>query len=151
MAFDVVLVVVMAAVAGMAVREVVLFRRKLMDYSLRRLTLRISMTLMFIFLLLSVLVGVRVYHLDAPRGVIGLWMAFWGCIALLTGAILCLAIADLRLIGDETNSETNRLWRDIAETIAEHAPRHTGQEGQHADTDERTDRTNTDEGTTGDR
>jgi len=120
MAFTILMITVMAVVAVLAVREIVLSRRKGEQYSLRRLTLRILMAVMLIFLLASVLVGVRVYGLDKPQGIITLWMAFWGCITLLSGAIVCLAVADLRLIGDETTHEANQLWHDIAQTIAEH-------------------------------
>ena len=120
MALTVILILVMIAITGMATREIVLFRQKRAEYSLRRLTLRLTMAIMLTFQLASVLVGVRVFHLDNPHGVIGLWMAFWGCIALLTGAITCLALADMRLVSDETSSETNRIWRDIAEMIAQH-------------------------------
>jgi len=120
MAFTVTLIGVMLAVAGMATREVLLFRRRAGEYSLRRLTLRIAMAVMLIFQMASVLVGVRVFGLDTPGGVAGLWMAFWGCIGLLTLAILCLAVADMRMVGNETSAETNRIWRDIAEVIAQH-------------------------------
>ncbi|MHB0937384.1 MAG: hypothetical protein ACYDCO_15855 [Armatimonadota bacterium] len=120
MAFTILMITVIGAVAGLAVREIVLATRKSEQYPMRRLTLRIVMAVMLIFLLASVLVGVRVYGLDKPQGIIALWMAFWGCITLLSGAIVCLAIADLRRIGDETFGDTNHLWHDIAQTIAEH-------------------------------
>lgn len=142
MAFTIMMITVMVAVAGLAIREIVLFRRKNEQYSLRRLTLRIVMAVMLIFLLGSVLIGVREYGLDKPQGVITLWMAFWGCITLLSGAIVCLAIADLRLIGDETFNETNQLWREIAQTIAEHEE-HRGQEDAPS-TDEGTDASDAD-------
>ena len=138
MAFTFILILVMVAITGMAMREIVLFRRKRGEYSLRRLTLRIAMAIMLILQLASVLVGVRIFHLDTPQGVIGLWMAFWGCIMLLTGAISCLALADMRLVTDETSTETNRIWRDIAEMIAQHdlqyrEPKPTPEQTDHAD------------------
>jgi len=147
MAFTILLIVVMTAVAGMTVREIVLSAWKRDEYPRRRLTLRITMALMLIFLLASVLVGVRVFHLDQPQGIIGLWMAFWGCIMLLTGAIVCLAIADLRSIGDDSHAETNRIWRDIAETIAAHEKKRA-REGPPPD-NERTDHTDADRPTPG--
>jgi hypothetical protein len=125
MAFTILLSLVMLTVAGMAVREIVLFGRKRAEYPVRRLTLRISTAVMLLFLLVSLLVGVRVFHLDTYQGIIGLFLAFWGCVALLAGAIICLTIADLRMIGDETFADTNHYWRDIAETIAEHEKHET--------------------------
>jgi len=135
MAFTILMITVMVAVAGLAIREVVLSQRKGEQYPVRRLTLRIVMAVMLLFLLASVLIGVQVYGLDKPKGFIALWMAFWGCISLLSGAIVCLAVADLRLIGDETFSETNQLWHEIAQTIAEHEQH----KGADPSTDEGTD------------
>jgi len=129
MAFTILLITMMTAIAGMIVREIVLSTRRREEYSLRRLTLRIVMALMLIFLLASMLVGVRIYGLDKPRD-IELWMAFWGCIALLSGAVVCLAIADMRMIGTETHADTNRIWRDIAQMIAEHEQKKTGADKQ---------------------
>lgn len=142
MAFTVLMIAVQVAVVVLAVREIVLYMRKKEAYTLRRLTLRMLMAVMLIFLLASVLVGVRVFGLDKPPVIITLWLAFWGCITLLTGAIFCLAIADLRSIGDETTNEANRLWRDIAQTIAEHERQRNQAAGPPAD--ERTDATDAD-------
>jgi|GEM_PF-1584278 len=139
MAFTILLIALMIFIAGMLVREIVLSTRGREEYSLRRLTLRIMMAFMLIFLLASVLVGVRVYGLDKPRD-LELWMAFWGCIALLSGAIVCLAIADLRMIGTETNTDINRIWRDIALTISEHERRRTATDKKPSDEHESTDR-----------
>jgi len=143
MAFTILLIVVMIAIVGMTAREIVLILRKREENSLRRLTLRVTMALMLIFLLASVLIGVRVYGLDKPQPVIGLWMAFWGCIMLLSGAIVCLAIADLRMIGGETHTQANRIWRDIAQTIAEHERERDAQQEKTSDEHEPTDRSDT--------
>lgn len=149
MAFTILLIVVIITIAGMAAREIVLSTHKREEYSRRRLTLRVSMAIMLVFLLASLLVGVRVYGLDKPQAAIGLWMAFWGCIALLSGAIVCLAIADMRMIGTETHAETNRIWRDIAQTIAEHDQKQAVPEGKPPDEHEPMDRSDNDPRTGG--
>ena len=118
--FVIMLVVGMAIVAVMAARELRLFLRKRDTYPLRRLTLRLSMAGMLFFLFASLFVGVRVFHLVEPTGNVTLWMAFWGCITLLTGGVICLAIADFRSLDTDTDENTKQLWREIAETIAAH-------------------------------
>jgi len=106
-------------------RETVAFLRLRTRYALRRYTLRLCMAGLILFLLFSMLVGVLYFHMDNPEGIARLWVTFWGCISLLTAAIFCLAIADLRLIRDETRDDASRLWREIAETIASHEARKT--------------------------
>ncbi len=122
MAFTLTCILVMALIVALTVREVALFLRARDVYPLRRLTLRLCTTVLLLFLLASVWIGVQHFHLHEPRGVVGLWLGFWGCIALLAGAVICLAIADLRLLGDDLGRDTalHRIWRDIAELIAEH-------------------------------
>jgi hypothetical protein len=110
----------MFAVIMLALREVWQFRRKRDVYRLRRLTLRLATAGMLLFLLASILIGVRVFGLNEPDGVATLWIAFWGCIMLLTGGILCLVIADFQTIGDDALQNANQYWDDIAKTIAEH-------------------------------
>jgi len=109
-------------VAVLAVREMFLFGAKRDAYGIRRLTLRMSTAALLIFLLASILVGVQVFHLGSPEdtGNIGLWAAFWGCISILTGGVFCLVVADLRTVTDERRDDAGRLWRDIAQTIADH-------------------------------
>lgn len=115
------LALVMVIVLLMAMREVWEFHRKREVYRLRRLTLRLAMAGMLIFLLASILIGVNVFHLNEPAGIApDVWIAFWGCITIMTGGIICLAIADFRTIGDDTLHNSNQYWDHIAEAIAEH-------------------------------
>ena len=116
------IVLAMSAVAGMMLRELMLYREKRHNYPQRRLTLRISMAVMLLFLLASILVGIRVFHLGSPveSGYAQLWAAFWGAVMLLITGIFCLVIADLRTISVDSEHNTNALWRDIAEIIAAH-------------------------------
>ncbi len=116
------IVLAMLLVTGMLLRELVLYRQKRQTYPRRRLTLRISTALMLLFLLASILVGVRFFHLGSPEdsGYASIWAAFWGAVMLLIAGIFCLVIADLRTISVETEHDTSSLWRDIAETIAAH-------------------------------
>lgn len=122
MVFTVATVLAMLAIIVLAGREVAVFRGDRDAYPLRRLTLRVSTAFCLVFLLGSILVGVHPpFHLDDlhrtdPR----VFLAFWGCIGLLTCAVLCLVIADLRTIQEETRHESSQLWREIAETIAAH-------------------------------
>ena len=121
-------ILVMFLIVGMTLRECVLFRQKQkhQTYPRRRLTLRISMAVMLLFLLASILVGVRIYHLGSPEesGYVQLWAAFWGAVMLLIAGIFCLVIADLRTISVEKERDANTYWRDIAETIATHEGNH---------------------------
>lgn len=112
----------MLLVAGMTVRELVHYRRQRPTYPRRRLTLRLLMAAMLLFLLASILVGVRIFHLGSPEesGYALLWAAFWGAVMLLIGGIFSLIFADMRTISVESEQENNKLWRDIAETIASH-------------------------------
>lgn len=120
MGLSISLLAVMAAVVGLGIREVWLYRAQRAEYPLRRLTIRLANAAMMLILLGSILIGVRVFGLNEPDGIVPYFMLFWGCITLLTGAILCLVIADFRTIGEETTSDSVRLWHDIAETIAAH-------------------------------
>ena len=106
----------MCVVLGMTVREAVIYLRKRGPFPLRRLTLRLSMAGMLLFLLGSILVGVRSFGLEVPSGHETLWMAFWTCIMLLTGAILCLVVADLRLLAEE-NHVAMQHWQEVAEML----------------------------------
>jgi hypothetical protein len=107
-------------VLGLTIREILIYIRKPHPYCLRRLTLRLSMAGLLLWLLASIGVGVLYFHLDNPEGIPMHWIAFWGFVGVIIAAIFCLIIADLRMIGDETQDEVNRLWRDIAQTIANH-------------------------------
>jgi len=116
MELTILLVAAMCAVLAMTIREVVGYLRKREPFALRRLTIRLSMAGMLLFLLGSILVGVRVFALGDPHGNATLWMVFWTCIMLLIGAILCLVIADLRLLAEE-NRLALQHWREIARDI----------------------------------
>lgn len=109
----------MLAITILAIGEVHHFRRKRGPYRLRRLTMRLTMAAMMLFLLGSILVGVRIFHLQEPNGIIKLWVAFWGCILLLIGGIFCLVIADFRLIGDDLHEHTNQFINEIMQSMAE--------------------------------
>ena len=122
MLFLIMLVLAMLAVTGLAVREVMLFAHTRAVYGLRRLTLRMSTAILLLFLLGSILLGVRFFHLATPEecGFPSLWAAFWGCIGFITGGVFCLLIADMHLVADENLNEVGRIWHDVAETIAAH-------------------------------
>ncbi len=109
----------MLIVAAFAIREVVAYRRR-EGYKLRRLTLRLSMAAMLLFLFASVWVGVQFFGLATPVGFDRLWIAFWTCIALLTIAIFCLVLADLSAIQHDAVTDTSDLLREMAQIIAEH-------------------------------
>jgi hypothetical protein len=112
--------VVVVTILVLAGREVALFVRQRASYPLRRLTLRLAMAGMLVFLFGSIGIGVHYFRLDDPAGIITLWLAFWGSIGLLTAGILCLALADLRSLHDDTSDEAARLWQEMAETVARH-------------------------------
>ncbi|HEY3418172.1 MAG TPA: hypothetical protein VGM23_14945 [Armatimonadota bacterium] len=118
MGFNVIIGLGILAVIGLIVRELLAFFRKRGAYSLRRLTLRMSTAVMLLFLLVSVFIGIRLFHLDTPEAFPRHWIAFWGCVSLLTGAIFCMALADFRLLDEESRVEAGKLWQEIAETIA---------------------------------
>ena len=121
--FTIMMGAAMCAVVALLVREAGIYRRTRTPFTLRRLTLRVSMAGMLLYLLGSILFGVRVFALDSPHGNASLWMAFWTCIALLTGAILCLVLADLRLLSEEHRSVSRQLFQEISATLA--AQQHT--------------------------
>jgi len=124
MSFTIVMTLAMLGVLGMAVRELMIFNRQRAEYQVRRLTLRLAMAAMLFVLFASLLIGVRVFRLDEIEGVVTLALAFWGCIALLSIAVLCLAVADLRMLGDQSRQDAAQYWREIAQTIADHELRH---------------------------
>ncbi len=115
--------VAIAIVIALAVREIVLFVRKRESYQLRRLTLRLLNAALLAFLLAAILVGIRVFHLDKPAGLAYLWLSFWGSICLLLGAVFFLLIADFRMTNDASRVDANRMWGEIARTIAEYDQR----------------------------
>ncbi|MHB9134434.1 MAG: hypothetical protein ACYDBB_25460 [Armatimonadota bacterium] len=118
--FTSVMVLAMLGILALLAREIVIFTRKRESYPVRRLTLRATTALMLLFLLASILIGIGAFHLLDPGSSPKPWIAFWGCIGLLTGAILCMVIADIRHLNEETNGEVKQLWHDIAEIIADH-------------------------------
>lgn len=122
MVLTAILIVMILAVAGLAVREIGLFFKDEGEFRLRRLTLRLLTAFLLIILLGSVLAALRVpvFYLENPEIDPAIFLAFWGCIGLLAGGIVMLVIADLNLIGVETERHTNRYWQEIAETIAQH-------------------------------
>ncbi|MHB9025382.1 MAG: hypothetical protein ACYC7E_14635 [Armatimonadota bacterium] len=123
MGFSVIIGVGILAVVGLTARELRAFFQKRGTYTVRRLTLRLSTAFMLLFLFAGIYTGVRVFHLDTPEAFPRHWIAFWGCITLLTGAIFCMVLADLRLLDEEKRVEAGKLWREIAETIANYADR----------------------------
>lgn len=122
MIFRLILILAMLILTILVVHELVAFVQKRSPYSLRRLTLRLSMAIMMLFLLGSIFLGIYSFHLATPEDSADprLWAAFWGSITVLTLGILCLVMADFRTINDETGNDTTVLWHDIAETIATH-------------------------------
>lgn len=116
-------------VGWLAIREIILFQQASDGNRLRRLTLRLTTALMLLFLLMSIYLGIEVFHLGTPEGLPRHWLAYWGSVLLLAGGILCMVMADLRMLQADTQDDTRVLWQDIAETIARHR---TGQ--QHDDT-----------------
>lgn len=115
----------MLVVALFATREVVLYRRR-DGYKLRRLTLRLSMAAMLLFLFGSMWVGVTFFGLANPVGFDRLWIAFWTFIALLTIAIFCLVLADVHAIQHDAVTDTTDLLREMAEIITEHRTKDKG-------------------------
>jgi hypothetical protein len=120
---QIVLPVMMILFVVLAVREVIIYRKQLDGvYSFRRLSVRISMAVMVIFLLGSILTVISVpwFYLIEPFTTPELWFAYWGSVALLSFGILSLIVTDFRLIGDDTRSDENKMWRELAEVIAQH-------------------------------
>lgn len=120
MLFPIVIWTAMLVILALAVREVLLYTRRRDGYLLRRLTLRLCMAVMLLYLLGSIYVGITFFGLADPVGVDRLWMAFWGCIGLLVGAVLCLVVADLRILREETHRAVKDIWHDMATIIAAH-------------------------------
>ncbi|HEY3377984.1 MAG TPA: hypothetical protein VGL77_10885 [Armatimonadota bacterium] len=118
MVFTLLLASVVFIVLIMALREIYLFRKMRDATQVRRLTLRLSMAAMLLFLLVSLFLGVCVFRLVEPDGVVPIWLAYWGCITLLTGAILLLVIADFRLYGEDSLRDSRQYWEEFARTIA---------------------------------
>lgn len=124
-AFTIVMALAMLIVVILAMREVQHFRMKRETYGLRRLTLRLTTSGMLFFLLCSILIGVRVFGLEYGDGIVQLFIAFWLCIFLLTGAILCLVIADFRMADDVPSGQHARVSQEeIQRIIAEHQATH---------------------------
>jgi len=116
MALTIALIVGMIVVIVMAINETHHFRRNRSVYMFRRLTLRLCMATMLLFLFASILIGtnVQVFGLTDPVGIDLRWVAFWGCVLLLVGAICCLALADLAMIREDDSL----IPHDIAEKHA---------------------------------
>jgi uncharacterized membrane protein len=109
-------------------REVWQFRRGRGLFRLRRLTLRLCMFGMLVFMLASILIGVRVFGLTDPWGIEVPWVLFWGCITLLAGGVICVAIADFRTVERETRGDAAKFWQEIAEMIAANDNKHSPKE-----------------------
>lgn len=114
------MIVGLTAVLATAVREVVQHRRAGADASRRRLGLRLATAATLMALLGAIWIGVARFGINEPAGALAYFLAFWGCIAMLIGAVFCLVIADLRMVADESHADAGRLLRDIVTTIAEH-------------------------------
>lgn len=122
MGISVALLTAMGVVIGLVFREVYNYRATRETYSLRRLTIRLCTGGMLTFLLGSIFSAIHfpTLYLIEPEAMPDLWLTFWGSIALLTGGIFFMLIADFRLLTDTARQNTTRLWREIAETIATH-------------------------------
>lgn len=120
---QIVLPVMMIFFIIMAVREVMIYRNNTEGiYSLRRLSVRISMAVMVVFLLASILTVISVpwFYLIEPQTTPDLWFAYWGSVAMLSFGILSLIVADFRLIAEDTRQDEHKMWRELAEVIAQH-------------------------------
>ncbi|MEI6520432.1 MAG: hypothetical protein WCO98_10430 [bacterium] len=120
---QIILPVMMIFFIVMAVREVIIYRRGDVGvYSFRRLSVRLSMAVMVIFLLGSILTVISVpwFYLIEPQTTPNLWFAYWGSVAMLSFGILSLIVADFHMIGDDTRQDENKMWRELAEVIAQH-------------------------------
>ena len=122
--FSLLLLVAMAIVLMMALREVYQFRRNRSIFRLRRLTLRMLMAALLLFLLASILIGVRIFGLNEPYGVERIWILFWGSITLIIGSIFLLVLADFRLVRHDVSEKTAGYWQEINRAIAEHQRQH---------------------------
>lgn len=120
----IILLLSMAVVILMALHEIHLFRRDRSVFKLRRLTLRMVTAALLIFLLASILIGVRFFGLNEPFGVERIWILFWGSISLLIGGLFFLVLADFRTPVSDTSERTASYWSDINRTIAEHQQKH---------------------------
>ncbi len=122
MVLTAIIIVMILAVAGLAVREVGLFFKDEGEFRMRRLTLRLLTAFLLIILLGSVLAALRVpaFYLENPVIDPAIFLAFWGCIGLLAGGIVMLVIADFNLLSAENERHTSKHWQEIAETIARH-------------------------------
>ena len=122
MALSISLAVVISLVLVLLGREIGAYRANREAYGLRRLTLRLAAGVMLLYLLGSILAVVSLpwLNLVEPYPTPDLWLTFWGSVALLAAAIICLIVADFRLVSDDSRKETNRIWREMAETIAQH-------------------------------
>ncbi|HOF88347.1 MAG TPA: hypothetical protein PLZ36_09635 [Armatimonadota bacterium] len=127
MLFTIVMTAALLVIVGLALREVALFARRHEGYPLRRFTLRLSTAGMLFFLFGSIFLGVRVFGLANPVGFDTYWIAFWAFVTMLTFAVLCLVLADLRTLGEETRSEAAVRWQEMARMLAAHT-RETGEE-----------------------
>lgn len=114
------LLLAMALVLLMALREIHIFRREKSVFKLRRLTLRMVTAALLLFLMLSILIGVRFFGLNEPFGVERIWILFWGSISLIIGGLLFLVLADFRTPISDVSERTASYWSDINRTIAEH-------------------------------
>lgn len=115
----------------MAVREIILYReQKYGVYSFRRLSVRLSMAMLLLFLLGSIFTVISVpwFYLIEPQTTPEFWFAYWGSVAMLSFGILCLIVADFRLIGEDTRAEENKLWNELAEVISRHEKMKDGKE-----------------------
>lgn len=122
----------MLIITIVAVREVMSYLRRRDEYKLRRLTLRLSMAGMMLFLLASIYAGITWFGLADPVGFDKYWIAFWAFVTMLTFAIFCLVVADLRAITEEKESAALGLWREMGEMLAEHERRkQEQQDGDH--------------------
>ena len=120
----IVLLLAMALVLLMALREIYHFRREKSVYLFRRLTLRMVTAAVLLFLMASILIGVRFFGLNEPYGVERIWIIFWGSISLLIGALFFLVLADFRTPLNDARKETVDYWSDIYRTITEYQRQH---------------------------
>ena len=120
----IVLTLAILIVIMMAIREIRNFQRDRGMYRFRRLTLRLSMAGMLLFLLVSLFIGVKVFGLNEPLGIDPhAWLAFWACVVLLVGAIACLVIVDLTNVPEMVSSTNPNAGAEIAEIIAKYQKR----------------------------
>jgi hypothetical protein len=114
MVFLVCMVGLLLLVFGLMARELMLYRHLPEIYSLRRMTLRMSIGVMLLFSLGTILLGIRVFGLEHPYGYPSHWLAFWVCQVLLAVAICCLIIADFELPAESARERAARLRREMS-------------------------------------